>query len=104
MIKASIDLQELRRKIYLKAKAEPAVLGSTKRSVSSVAADSFVSPSTNSVSSLIGLISDEAKPSGKRSAGKPHAAFEEAGSGNVSYGRNRIPLHNRKGEDRSLPA
>jgi hypothetical protein len=35
--------------------------------------------------------------------GNPHAAFDVAGPGNVSYGRNRIPLHNRKGEDRSLP-
>ena len=34
---------------------------------------------------------------------QPHAAFEVAGLGNVSHGRNRIPLRNRKGEDRSLP-
>ena len=31
---------------------------------------------------VIGQISDEAKPSGKRSAGKPHAAFDVAGAGN----------------------
>ncbi len=36
--------------------------------------------------------------------GKPAVRNFRGGGGNVSYGRNRIPLHNRKGEDRSLPA
>ncbi len=35
--------------------------------------------------------------------GKPNVRNFREGGGNVSYGRNRIPLHNRKGEDRSLP-
>ena len=35
--------------------------------------------------------------------GKPDVRNFRGGGGNVSYGRIRIPLHNRKGEDRSLP-
>src|SRR5215468_12299099 len=34
---------------------------------------------------------------------QPHAAFDEAGAGNVSYGGTRNPLYNRKGTDRKLP-
>ncbi len=41
---------------------------------------------------MIGLISDEAKLSGKRSAGKPHAAFEEAGAGNGIHLRITAPV------------
>ena len=41
---------------------------------------------------LIGLISDEAKPSGKRSAGKPHAAFEVAGAGDGIHLRITAPV------------
>ncbi len=40
---------------------------------------------------MIGQISDEAKPSGKRSAGKPHAAFEVAGAGNGIHLRITAP-------------
>ena len=32
--------------------------------------------------SAIGLITLDAKPAGERSAGKPHATFDEAGNGN----------------------
>lgn len=39
-------------------------------------------PRVRKLFQLIGPISDEAKPSGKRSAGKPHAAFDVAGAGN----------------------
>jgi hypothetical protein len=37
---------------------------------------------TESVSSMIGPITLDEKCAGKRSAGKPHAAFEVAGVGN----------------------
>ena len=37
---------------------------------------------SESAASTIGHITLDAKPSGKRSAGKPHAAFEVAGAGN----------------------
>jgi hypothetical protein len=33
---------------------------------------------------MIGLITPGTKPTGKRSAGKPHAAFDVAGAGNVT--------------------
>jgi hypothetical protein len=51
----------------------------------------------------IGLITRGGKRLARRSAGDPHAPFDVAGTGNVSYGRNRIPLCNRKGKDRPLP-
>jgi len=37
-----------------------------------------------STPSLIGLITPDTKQTGKRSAGKPHAAFDVAGAGNVT--------------------
>ena len=42
----------------------------------------LMSLSRDSVSSLIGHITLEVKLTGKRSAGKPHAAFDAAGTGN----------------------
>jgi hypothetical protein len=35
---------------------------------------------------MIGLITLDEKLTGKRSAGNPHAAFDEAGAGNVTMG------------------
>ena len=55
-----------------------------------------------SAPSLRGPITLGTKGTGKRSAGKPQAAFDEAGAGNVSYGGTRNPLYNRKGTDRKL--
>jgi hypothetical protein len=37
-----------------------------------------------STPSLIGLITPDTKQTGKRSAGKPHAAFDVAGAGNMA--------------------
>jgi hypothetical protein len=45
------------------------------------------STSAESHSGRIGLISLEAKQTGERSAGNPHAAFDEAGAGNVARPR-----------------
>ncbi len=42
----------------------------------------------------IDIINFDEKWSGERSAGNLHAAFDEAGPGDVGYGRNRNPLHN----------
>ena len=39
-----------------------------------------------SLSGTIGPINLDEKLSGKRSAGNPHAAFDEAGAGNVTKG------------------
>ena len=44
--------------------------------------------SAESATDMIGLINLDAKRPGKRSAGKPHAAFEVAGTGN---GAARLP-------------
>jgi len=46
---------------------------------------------------LIGIITLEVKAKGKRSAGKPHAAFDEAGIGDVAWLR-YCGTRNRKGE------
>ena len=76
MRKTSIGWQDQRRKIYIKAKAETSSrwLGCEKWSIPSGRGES--------VCSLIGAISFDTNRTGKRSAGKPHAAFEEAGDGN----------------------
>jgi hypothetical protein len=56
-----------------------------------------------SAPSLRGPLTLGTPGTGKRSAGKPHAACDEAGAGNVSEGGTRHPLYNRKGPDRKLP-
>ncbi len=61
MIKAPIHLQDLRRRIYVKVKAE------------------------------LGLINLGEKCAGARSAGNLHAACEVAGVGNGTYGLPRQP-------------
>jgi hypothetical protein len=76
MIKASIRLQDLRRKIYQKGKAE---IG---RNRWSRALSGYVGR-FESVSSAIGHINLLKKLTGKRSAGNRHAAFDEAGAGDV---------------------
>src|SRR5271165_2497239 len=43
------------------------------------------STSAESRSGRIGPITLEAKQTGERSAGNPHAAFDEAGAGNVAW-------------------
>src|SRR5208282_1903864 len=48
-------------------------------------------------SGRIGPISLEAKQTGERSAGNPHAAFDEAGAGNVAWPR-WCDTRNRKSE------
>ena len=45
------------------------------------------STKTESRAGRIGPISLEAKQTGERSAGNPHAAFDEAGAGNVARSR-----------------
>ena len=40
---------------------------------------------------MIGLITLGRKPTGKRRAGNPHAAFEVAGAGNGAMGRTEAP-------------
>ena len=62
----------------------------------------ILSAKSESTPEPIGHINLGMKRSGKRSSGESHAAFDEVGAGNVNYGRTRDPLHNRKGEDRSL--
>jgi hypothetical protein len=64
MTKASIDLQDLRRRIYVKAKAEPSwrFWG-------------------------LGPISFGVKQMGARNAGNPHVACDVEGAGDVAWSR-----------------
>ena len=79
MIKTPIDLQDLRRKIYTKAKAD------------------------------LGHISLGAKRTGKRSAGKPPAPFDVAGAGNghtvglVRHSQRKRGVTDRPGLRRTAP-
>ena len=108
MIKAPISLQDLRRRIYTKAKAEPswcfwgtasdactettglwleeveeAVAVSTPGIVQGLPG-AATTTGAESAPSTIGPITLDTKRAGKRSAGNPHAAFDEAGAGNVT--------------------
>ena len=109
MTKASIDLQDLRRRIYVKAKAErPVVPGiarpmcepGTNRASAGRGGVGMAVPNSEAVqwlpsgstsaesrSGRIGPISLGAKQTGERSARNPHAAFDEAGAGNVARPR-----------------
>ena len=107
MTKASIDLQDLRRRIYVKAKAETSWrfwgyvvarkrqgFGWTRWSRGWLYQNSRAvqrlpggSTRTESRAGRIGPISLGAKQTGERSAGNPHAAFDEAGAGNVARSR-----------------
>src|ERR1700676_4354175 len=91
MTKASIDLQDLRRRIYVKAKAEPSwrfwgLYVRMLRSDRASAGNDGVGRA-ESHPSRIGLISLDMKQMGERSAGNPHAAFDVAGAGNVARSR-----------------
>ena len=71
MMNASISLQDLRRKIYLKWKADSAGTGGVEPIIG-----------FESAASWIGHINLWVKLTRKRSAGNLHAAFEVAGDGN----------------------
>jgi len=74
MIKASVNLQELRRKIYSKAKTDSAGSGGVGR-VFTI----FIRKQLQADR----CISFVAKRTGKPYEGKPHVRFEEAGDGKV---------------------
>ena len=100
MIKAPMCLQELRRKLYAKAEAEPHWrfwglspetsgfrLGAVEYAVAArhpgaVQRLPGACRSADSPLGRIGPISSGTKQTGERSAGKPHAAFDAAGAGN----------------------
>jgi hypothetical protein len=96
MIKASVNLQDLTRRIYLKAKAEKSWQGLRLEAVEyamavriSAAVQRLQGSLANAESrpSTIGPITLEVKQTGERSAGNPHAAFDVAGAGNVARSR-----------------
>jgi hypothetical protein len=109
MTTAPISLHDLRKRIYVKAKAEPAWRfwglnthvckggrgdvrvsagrggvgrGSLPPWGCSTATGASWDATPESAPSPIGHITLEAKQAGKRSAGNPHATFERAGAGN----------------------
>ena len=50
-----------------------------------------------------GHITLDAKQAGKRSAGNPHAAFDEAGAGNVTSGAGFTGPYRRRASPRPYP-
>jgi hypothetical protein len=100
MIKAPTDLQELSQRIYIKGKAELSWGSCARLSVGRSGVGLGRRPRVESNSDLIGPINLDAKCAGKRSAGNPHAAFEEAGAGN---GVTDIPKRARRGKPRIQP-
>ena len=48
-------------------------------------ATALTTPHAESAASMIGHINFDRKPAGKRSAGKPPATFDEAGTGDVAW-------------------
>ncbi len=98
MIKAPIDLQDLRPRLYVKAKAEPPWRFTASRlQLAAVASPMAIPAISDSGSSMIGLINLEMKCAGTRSAGNRHAACEAAGAGN---GITNIPSRARRGQPR----
>jgi len=98
MIKAPIDLQDLRRRLYVKAKAEPSERFTAPRlRLAAVASPMAISAVADSGANMISLINLEMKCAGTRSAGNPHAACDVAGAGN---GITNIPSRARRGQPR----
>ena len=98
MIKAPIYLQDLRRRLYVKAKAELSWRFTAPRlRLAAVASPMAIPAVADSGASMIRLINLEMKCAGTRSAGNPHAACEVAGAGN---GITNIPSRARRGKPR----
>ena len=98
MIKTPIELQDLRRRLYVKAKAEPSwrIIAPRLR-LAAVASPMALAAVVDSGANMIGLINLEMKCAGTRSAGNPHAACDVAGAGN---GITNIPSRARRGKPR----
>ncbi len=98
MIKAPIDLQDLRPRLYVKAKAEPSWRFTAPRlRLAAVASPMAIPAIADSGANMISLINLEMKCAGTRSAGNPHAACDVAGAGN---GITNIPSRARRGQPR----
>ncbi len=98
MIKAPIDLQDLRPRLYVKAKTEPSWCFTAPRlRLAAVASPMAIPAVADSGANVISLINLEMKCAGTRSAGNPHAACEVAGAGN---GTTNIPSRARRGKPR----
>ena len=82
MTNMPINLHELRRRIYAKAKAEKALDGTGGVKIGCTIRKSDTS-NLESAAVPIGLINLGAKLAGKPGAGKLHAGFDVAGVGNA---------------------
>ncbi len=98
MIKSPIDLQDLRRRLYVKAKAEPSWRFTASRlRLATVAPPMAIAAVGDSGANMISLLNLGMKCAGTRSAGNPHAACEVAGAGN---GITNLPSRARRGKPR----
>src|SRR5450755_3678629 len=80
LIKAPVDLQDLRRRLYARGKAGP---GRWSRR--------WPGASAESAAATAGRISLGVKRAGERSAGNPPAPFDVAGAGDVARGAGLRP-------------
>jgi hypothetical protein len=88
MIKASVKLQELRRKIYSKVKTDSAGSGGVRKI--STKSGGYTMTTIYDISTRKRLQTDRcigfvAKRTGKPYEGKPHVRFEVAGDGEVLW-------------------
>ena len=98
MIKAPIDLQDLRPRLYVKAKTETSWrLTAPRLRLAAVASPMAIPAVAGSGANMLSLINLEMKCAGTRSAGNPHAACDVAGAGN---GITNIPRRARRGKPR----
>ena len=98
MIKTPINLQDLRPRLYVKAKTELSWRFTASRlRLAAVASPKALPALSDSGASKISLITLEMKCAGTRSAGNPHAACDVAGTGN---GITNIPSRARRGKPR----
>jgi hypothetical protein len=95
MIKASISLQDPRRRIYVKAKAESAGRGGV--------GGGYLQSTAESALSTIGPITLGVKRTRKPSAGNLHAGFDVAGAGNGAMGRIEAPANGESCRKQRLP-
>ncbi len=98
MIKAPIDLQDLPRRLYVKAKTETSWRFTAPRlRLAAVGPPMAIAAIGDSGANMTSLINLGMKCVGTRSAGNPHVACDVAGAGN---GITNIPSRARRGKTR----
>ena len=106
MTNSSVSLHELRRRIYVKAKAEPSwcfIAPRLWREAMESTGDLRFWILADSCPRRIGHITLDQKCAGARSAGNPHAACDAAGAGNGDMVRTEAPALGESRRQQLLP-